>query len=90
MNSQAGKGRDRGYGKGKTPGDSRRPAPAKSRVTSTGAAKEDRLMELERTYNQVNACSVVRWDIWPGIARIAGCVMTLESTSSERSADLWE
>ena len=47
-------------------------------------------MELERTFNQVNACSVVRWDIWPEIAPIAGCVMNLEPTSSERSAALWE
>ena len=39
MNSQAGKGRGRGLGKGKHPRDSRRPSPAKSRVTSTGAAK---------------------------------------------------
>ena len=40
MNSQASKGRGRGLGKGKPPRDSRRPSPAKSRVTSTGAAKE--------------------------------------------------
>ena len=39
MNSQEGKGRGRGLGKGKTPQDSRRPSPAKSRATSTGAAK---------------------------------------------------
>ena len=39
MNSQASKGRGRGLGKGKPPRDSRRPSPAKSRVTSTGAAK---------------------------------------------------
>ena len=39
MNSQEGKGRGRGLGKGKPPRDSRRPSPAKSRVTSTGAAK---------------------------------------------------
>ena len=39
MNSQAGKGRGRGLGKGKPPRASRRPSPAKSRVTSTGAAK---------------------------------------------------
>ena len=39
MNSQAGKGRGRGLGKGKPPRDSRRPSPAKSSVTSTGAAK---------------------------------------------------
>ena len=39
MNSQASKGRGRGLGKGKHPRDSRRPLPAKSRVTSTGAAK---------------------------------------------------
>ena len=39
MNSQAGKGRGRGLGKGKPPRDSRRPSPAKSIVTSTGAAK---------------------------------------------------
>ena len=39
MSSQAGKGRGRGHGKGKSPRDSRRPSPAKSRVTSTGAAK---------------------------------------------------
>ena len=39
MSSQASKGRGRGLGKGKTPRDSRRPSPAKSRVTSTGAAK---------------------------------------------------
>ena len=40
MNSQASKGRGRGLGKGKPPRDSRRPSPAKSRVTSTGATKE--------------------------------------------------
>ena len=40
MNSQTGKGRGRGLGKGKHPRDSRRPSPAKSRVTLTGAAKE--------------------------------------------------
>ena len=39
MNSQASIGRGRGLGKGKPPRDSRRPSPAKSRVTSTGAAK---------------------------------------------------
>ena len=39
MNSQASKGRGRGLGKRKPPRDSRRPSPAKSRVTSTGAAK---------------------------------------------------
>ena len=39
MNSQASKGRGRGLGKGKQARDSRRPSPAKSRVTSTGAAK---------------------------------------------------
>ena len=39
MNSQTGKGRGRGLGKGKPPRDSRRPSPAKSRVTSTGTAK---------------------------------------------------
>ena len=39
MSSQAGKGRGRGHGKGKPPRDSRRPSPAKPRVTSTGAAK---------------------------------------------------
>ena len=39
MNSQASEGRGRGLGKGKPPQDSRRPSPAKSRVTSTGAAK---------------------------------------------------
>ena len=39
MSSQTGKGRGRGLGKGKPPRDSRRPSPAKSRVTSTGAAK---------------------------------------------------
>ena len=39
MNSQAGKGRGRGLGKGNPPRDSRRPSPAKSRVTSTGLAK---------------------------------------------------
>ena len=39
MNSQASKGRGRGLGKGKPPRDPRRPSPAKSRVTSTGAAK---------------------------------------------------
>ena len=39
MNSQAGKGRGCGLGKGKPLRDSRRPSPAKSRVTSTGAAK---------------------------------------------------
>ena len=39
MNSQASKGRGRGLGKGKLPRDSRRPSPAKSRVTSTGTAK---------------------------------------------------
>ena len=39
MNSQASKGRRRGLGKGKPSRDSRRPSPAKSRVTSTGAAK---------------------------------------------------
>ena len=33
MNSQTGKGRGRGLGKGKPPRDSRRPSPAKSRVT---------------------------------------------------------
>ena len=40
-------------------------------------------------YNQVSACFVARWDIWPGIAQIAGRVTTLESTSSERSAASW-
>ena len=39
MNSQASKRRGRGLGKRKQPRDSRRPSPAKSRVTSTGAAK---------------------------------------------------
>ena len=39
MNSQASEGRGRGLGKGKPPRDSRHPSPAKSRVTSTGAAK---------------------------------------------------
>ena len=39
MNSQTSKGRGRGLGKEKLPRDSRRPSPAKSRVTSTGAAK---------------------------------------------------
>ena len=39
MNSQTSKGRGRGLGKGKPPRDSRRPSPAKSRVTLTGAAK---------------------------------------------------
>ena len=39
MNSQTGKGRGRGLGKGKPPRDSRRPSPAKSRVTLTGTAK---------------------------------------------------
>ena len=39
MNSQTGKGRGRGLGKGKPPRDSRRPSPAKSRVTLTEAAK---------------------------------------------------
>ena len=39
MDSQASKGRCRRLGKGKHPRDSRRPSPAKSRVTSTGAAK---------------------------------------------------
>ena len=39
MNSQTGKGRGRGVGKGKPPRDSRRPSPAKSRVTLTGTAK---------------------------------------------------
>ena len=39
MNSQTGKGRGRGLGKGKPPRDSRRPSPAKSRVTLTGSAK---------------------------------------------------
>ena len=38
MNSQTGKGRGRGLGKGKPPRDCRRPSPAKSRVTLTGAA----------------------------------------------------
>ena len=40
MNSQTSKGRGRGLGKGKPLRDSRRPSPAKSRVTSTGAAKD--------------------------------------------------
>ena len=39
LNSQTGKGRGRGLGKGKHPRDSRRPSPAKSRVTLTGPAK---------------------------------------------------
>ena len=39
MNSQTGKGRGRGLGKLKPPRDSRRPSPAKSRVTLTGTAK---------------------------------------------------
>ena len=39
MNSQTGKGRGRGLGKGKPPRDSRRPSPAKSRVTLAGTAK---------------------------------------------------
>ena len=39
MNSQTCKGRGRGLGKRKLPRDSRRPSPAKSRVTSTRAAK---------------------------------------------------
>ena len=39
MNSQTGKGRGRGVGKGKLPRDSRRPSPAKSRVTLSGTAK---------------------------------------------------
>ena len=75
---------------GKHPRDSRLPTPAKSRLTSTGAAKGGQLMELEHTCNQVNAYFVVRWDIWPWIVRIAGCVMTLESTSNGRSAASWD
>ena len=39
MNSQTGRGHGRGHGKGKPPRDSRRPSSAKTRVTSTGAAK---------------------------------------------------
>ena len=39
MNSQTSKGRGRGVGKWKPPRDSRRPSPAKSRVTLTGTAK---------------------------------------------------
>ena len=39
MISQTGKRRGRGLGKGKHPRDSRRPPPAESRVTLTGAAK---------------------------------------------------
>ena len=39
VSSQTGKGRGRGLVKGKPPRDARCPSPAKSRVTSTGAAK---------------------------------------------------
>ena len=87
MNSQASKRRCRGLGKAKRSRDSRRPSPAKSRVTSTGAAKGGRHMELE--FNQVSVYSVAKWDIWPGIVQIVGRVMTLESISSVLLAALW-
>ena len=91
MSSQTGKGRGRGLGKGKPPRNARRPSPAKSRVTSTGAAKGGPVHgpRMELAYNQVSACSVARWDIWPGIAQIAGRVTTLESTFSERLVASW-
>ena len=44
-------------------------------------------MELE--FNQVSVYSVVKWDIWPEIVRIVGCVMTLESISNVLLAALW-
>ena len=54
--------------------DSRRPSPAKSRVTLTGAAKGGPTHGL--AFNQVSVCSVTKWDIWPGIVQIAGRVTT--------------
>ena len=45
-------------------------------------------MELE--FNQVSVYSVVKWDIWLGIVRIVGRVMTLESISNVLLAALWE
>ena len=44
-------------------------------------------MELE--FNQVSVYSVVKWDIWLGIVRIVGRVMTLESISNVLLAALW-
>ena len=44
-------------------------------------------MELE--FNQVSVCSVVKWDIWPGIAQIVERVTTLDSVSSEHLVALW-
>ena len=80
MNSQTGKGRGRGLGKEKPPRDSRRPSPAKSRVTLTGTAKGGPTHGTR--IQQVSVYSVVKWDIWPGIVRIVGRVMTLESISN--------
>ena len=44
-------------------------------------------MELE--FNQVSVYSVVKRDIWLGIVRIVGRVMTLESISNVLLAALW-
>ena len=91
MSTQAGKGRGRGYGKGKSPRYSRRPAQARSRQTSKGPAK-GRPAHGTRAHLQPGLCLLCRQmgHIWTGIARIAGCVMTLESTSNGHSAASWE
>ena len=59
MSTQAGKGRGRGYEKGKSPRNSRRPAPAKSRLTSTGPAKGGPAHET-RAHLQPGQCLLCR------------------------------
>ena len=81
MNSQAGKGRGRGLGKKNPPRDSRRPSPAKSRVTSTRTAKGGH-MGLE--FNQVSVCSVAKWDMVSS-ACVVKCETRLFCWDSERT-----
>ena len=80
MNSQASKGRGRGLGKGKHPRDSRPPSPAKSRVTSTGAAKGGPAHGTRIQPGQFSLCRQIQ---------IVGRVMTLESISNFLLAALW-
>ena len=87
MNSQTGKGRGRGLGKRKLPRDSRRPSPAKSRVTLTGAAKGG---PSHGTRIQPGQCLLCRQ--MGHLARDCpnrGTVMTLESISNVLLAALW-